>query len=197
MPKSIFIKLLPAHFRKMLLVLFFFAFCAKSNAQGTISGKIIDSLSNKIIDYASIGLVLEENNKEVNGTTSDDKGNFSIKNIPYGKYKVVVYYIGYKNSAKNNIVISSAKPTINLGNFTMVNTQTNLQEVVITAKTEIIENKIDKIVYNAENDITSQGVAAIDILRKVPQITVDVEGNIELQGNPNIRFLIKIGRAHV
>lgn len=190
MPKSIFIKFLPAHFRKMQLVLFFFAFCTKSNAQGTISGKVVDSLSNKIIDYASIGLVLEENNKEVNGTTSDDKGNFSIKNIPYGKYKVVVYYIGYKNSVKNNIEISRAKPTINLGNFTMVNTQTNLQEVVITAKTEIIENKIDKIVYNAENDITSQGGAAIDILRKVPQITVDVEGNVELQGNPNIRFLI-------
>ena len=54
----------------------------------------------------------------------------------------------------------------------------------------IVENKIDKIVYNVSNDITSQGGAAIDVLKKVPQVTVDIDGNVELQGNSNIRFLI-------
>lgn len=66
----------------------------------------------------------------------------------------------------------------------------NIQEVVITGKKSIVENKVDKIVYNVANDITSQSGAAIDVLRKVPQVTVDAEGNVELQGNPNVRFLI-------
>lgn len=65
-----------------------------------------------------------------------------------------------------------------------------IQEVTITAKKAVVENKIDKIVYNVANDITSQSGAAIDILRKVPQVTVDADGNVELQGNPNVRFLI-------
>ncbi|MBA2611097.1 MAG: TonB-dependent receptor [Bacteroidetes bacterium] len=170
--------------------MFTFKASAQNKGTGKITGRIIDSISGKAIDYASIGLLSELNNKEVNGTTSDDKGFFTINNIAEGKYKVIVYYIGYKNAVKSNVEIRKTEPVVNLGNFIMVNVQTTLQEVTITAKTEIIENKIDKVVYNAENDITSQGGAAIDVLRKVPQITVDIDGNVELQGNSNIRFLI-------
>jgi outer membrane receptor protein involved in Fe transport len=66
----------------------------------------------------------------------------------------------------------------------------SLQSVTIVGDKPVIENKIDKIVYNVSNDITSQGGAAIDVLKKVPQVTVDIDGNVELQGNSNIRFLI-------
>lgn len=65
-----------------------------------------------------------------------------------------------------------------------------IQEVIINGKKPIVENKVDKIVYNVANDVTSQSGAAIDVLRKVPQVTVDADGNVELQGNPNVRFLI-------
>ncbi|AZA53848.1 MULTISPECIES: outer membrane beta-barrel family protein [Chryseobacterium] len=65
-----------------------------------------------------------------------------------------------------------------------------IQEVTIVGKKAVVENKVDKIVYNVANDITSQSGAAIDVLRKVPQVTVDADGNVELQGNPNVRFLI-------
>jgi ferric enterobactin receptor len=65
-----------------------------------------------------------------------------------------------------------------------------IQEVVIKGKKPVVENKIDKIVYNVANDVTSQSGAAIYVLRKVPQVTVDADGNVELQGNPNVRFLI-------
>lgn len=65
-----------------------------------------------------------------------------------------------------------------------------IQEVTIVGKKAVVENKIDKIVYNVANDLTSQNGAAIDILKKVPQVTVDADGNVELQGNPNVRFLI-------
>lgn len=65
-----------------------------------------------------------------------------------------------------------------------------IKEVTIVGKKAVVENKIDKIVYNVANDLTSQSGAAIDVLRKVPQVTVDADGNVELQGNPNVRFLI-------
>ncbi|MFB0967055.1 MAG: TonB-dependent receptor, partial [Cloacibacterium sp.] len=65
-----------------------------------------------------------------------------------------------------------------------------IQEVIINGKKPIVENKVDKIVYNVANDVTSQSGAAIDVLRKVPQVTVDADGIVELQGNPNVRFLI-------
>ncbi|WP_345201072.1 outer membrane beta-barrel family protein [Chryseobacterium ginsengisoli] len=65
-----------------------------------------------------------------------------------------------------------------------------IEGVIISGKKAVVENKIDKIVYNVANDLTSQNGAAIDVLRKVPQVTVDADGNVELQGNPNVRFLI-------
>jgi outer membrane receptor protein involved in Fe transport len=65
-----------------------------------------------------------------------------------------------------------------------------IEAVTIVGKKAVVENKIDKIVYNVANDLTSQNGAAIDVLRKVPQVTVDADGNVELQGNPNVRFLI-------
>lgn len=66
----------------------------------------------------------------------------------------------------------------------------SLHEVVITTRAPTIENKTDRIIYNVATDITSQGGVATDVLKKVPQVTVDIDGNVELQGNPNIRFLI-------
>ncbi|MCA6067874.1 TonB-dependent receptor [Chryseobacterium sp. RG1] len=71
-----------------------------------------------------------------------------------------------------------------------VNRIKTIEAVTIVGKKAVVENKIDKIVYNVANDLTSQNGAAIDVLRKVPQVTVDADGNVELQGNPNVRFLI-------
>jgi ferric enterobactin receptor len=65
-----------------------------------------------------------------------------------------------------------------------------LKEVVIVTQAPVVENKPDKIIYNVASDLTSQGGVATDVLKKVPQVSVDVDGNVELQGNPNIRFLI-------
>jgi hypothetical protein len=68
--------------------------------------------------------------------------------------------------------------------------QQTLQNVTVTAQKKLVENKIDKLVYNAEKDITSQTGVATDVLKKVPQVSVDVDGNVELAGSSSIRFLI-------
>jgi outer membrane receptor protein involved in Fe transport len=66
----------------------------------------------------------------------------------------------------------------------------SLKGVVIISTKSIIENKPDRIIYNVDKDITSQSGVATDILRKIPQVTVDINGNVELLGNPSVRFLI-------
>lgn len=90
------------------------------------------------------------------------------------------------NAQTSNSGTINGKPTDTLKN----NSFKNIQEVIISGKKSTVENRVDKIVYNVASDITSQSGAAIDILRKVPQVTVDADGNVELQGNPNVRFLI-------
>ena len=68
--------------------------------------------------------------------------------------------------------------------------ETTLKDVTVTSQTKLIDNRIDKLVFNAENDVTSQGGVATDILKKIPQVSVDADGNVELAGSGGVRFLI-------
>ncbi len=162
----------------------------KSNASGTISGRIVDSLSAKPVEYATISLIKQDNNKVVNGGTTDDKGFFKITEVAEGTYKILVYFIGYQTKEQNNIAIDKSNSNLDLGDIKLGGKQTTLKEVTVTSEKSIIENKIDKLVYNAEQDVTSQTGVATDVLKKVPQVSIDVDGNVELQGSSSIRFLI-------
>ena len=184
-------KILPA----ILLLQFALTSSAQQNTgmiKGKISGKIIDSVSHKPIEYATVSMMVkgtDGKDKAINGTTSDGKGFFKLDNIADGDYKLFVYFMGYQTAIKN-FTISKTSSNFSFGDIKLASKQTQLKAVTIEAKKSLIENKIDKMVYNAEQDLTSQGGVATDILKKVPQVSVDVDGNVELQGNANIRFLI-------
>lgn len=158
--------------------------------EGVLIGKITDSISGNVIEYATVSLIQQADGKVINGATTNDKGFFKLTEIPNGTYNLLIYFIGYKTSKKENIIISPSNTLVNLGNLTITNRQTSLKEVTIEAEQNLIEYKIDKMVYNADKDLTSQGGVALDILKKVPQVSVDVNGNVELQGSSGIRFLI-------
>ncbi|MCX6256452.1 MAG: TonB-dependent receptor [Bacteroidia bacterium] len=174
----------------------FFLFTFSSVAQngnsvaGKITGRVLDSLSGQPIEYATISLYSQSKNKLVNGTTADSKGIFKITDVSEGTYKIYFDFLGYKRSTKINVIVSKEKPNVNLRDINMSIRQTALGEVTVSADKILIENKIDKMVYHTDKDITSQSGVAADILKKVPEVSVDVDGNVELQGNSNIRFLI-------
>jgi ferric enterobactin receptor len=179
----------------LLLFICFFSVKAQqrdkeNNAPGKIIGKIIDSLTKEPLEYATISLVKQENDKVIDGAATDSKGVFKISNVPEGAYKMLVYFIGYKTLTKADIVISKTDAQISVGEIKLTNQQVSLKEVTVSAEKNLIENKIDKLVYNADKDVSSQGGVATDILKKVPMVAVNVDGSVELQGNSNIRFLI-------
>ncbi|MFT3937080.1 MAG: outer membrane beta-barrel family protein [Chitinophagaceae bacterium] len=157
--------------------------------KGTITGKVLDVVSKSSIEYASIAVYAPAEKKPLNGTTTDVRGNFSIAGLDSGGYRLVVDFIGYETDTIS-IFISSKKWTVKLDDILLSKKSQTLQSVVVVAKKPLLENKIDKMVYNAEQDVTAQGGVATDLLKKIPQVSVDVDGNVELQGNTNIRFLI-------
>ncbi len=182
--------------RFFLFLFFISAVCFDGQAanenlfDGKISGRIIDSSSNLPIEYATVGLFLQGDNKVVNGTTTDNRGVFKLNKIPKGTYKLSINFIGYATINKTNLILNSQYSNISFGDIKLSAKQNMLKEVTITKEKSIIENKIDKTVYNADKDITSQSGVAADVLKKVPQVSIDADGNVELQGNSNIRFLI-------
>jgi len=179
------------HMRTIALFFCLTIFALNVNAQnkGKISGKVTDASTKQIIDYATVSLFKQGATVPFNGVVTDEKGNFVIANLANGNYVVKVDFIGYKGKVIN-VAITDAAPVVLLGPVALASTQNQLGEVVITAKKATVENKIDKMVYNPANDLTSQGGMAIDILQKVPMVSVDIDGNVELLGNSNIQFLI-------
>jgi ferric enterobactin receptor len=161
---------------------------AVAQSDGKISGVVVDVNTKRPIEYASVSIATQ--GKVVNGVVTDKKGNFILKGLAGGVYSLSVVFVGYEATTIDSLRITKETGEINLNTILLTQAGASLQSVTVTSKTPLVENKIDRIVYNAANDVTSQGGAAIDILRKVPQVTVDIDGNVELQGNPNIRFLI-------
>jgi ferric enterobactin receptor len=160
------------------------------NIHGHITGKVIDSLSGEPLEYATITIFLEGNKKPDNGNTSDKTGHFSVDDVVEGNYKIVVEFIGYKPFTFNNIKISRDNLSVDLKTISLIKKSGLLETVTIAMPDKIIDNRIDKMVFNAEKDLTSQGGVATDILKKIPQVSVDVDGNVELAGSSSIRFLI-------
>lgn len=157
---------------------------------GNISGTILDSLSSAPISYATISLFKANDSKLVNGIIADEKGFFKLQNVKNGTYKVVINFMGYKTLTFDSIKLTPAKPDYKFRKISLPPSATSLKEVEVTAQSSLIENRADKIVYNAEKDITSQTGTAEDILRKVPMVTVDQDGNVQLRGNGNVKVLI-------
>jgi outer membrane receptor protein involved in Fe transport len=180
----------PFIFVVIIQIFFCIAVNAQSKPNGTISGKVSDKSTNQPLEYATISIISKQSGKTITGTIADSKGGFVISNIPFDTYQVNVEFIGYEKTTLDNIIINSNKRSITLGSVSLSSSTHNLESVIVMGDKPVVENKIDKIVYNVSNDITSQGGAAIDVLKKVPQVTVDIDGNVELQGNSNIRFLI-------
>jgi outer membrane receptor protein involved in Fe transport len=163
---------------------------ANEKARGKIIGKVIDSSSDLPLEYATVTLFVTGKSKAFNGTTSDSTGDFTLTNIPHGSFNIVIEFIGYQTFNLNNITVNQKHGIIDLKNVFLKKKQETLQTVTVTAQGKLIDNKIDKLVFNAEKDITSQTGVATDVLKKVPQVSVDVDGNVELAGSTSIRFLI-------
>ncbi len=154
-----------------------------------ISGKLIDSTTNKPVEFASIA-IYDKNNKVIEGSMTDMNGAFTVKNLAKGTYKVVASFIGYKNATINKVEVTSNKADVNVGNLLMATDTKILNEVTVVGQAALIEDKVDRLVYNAEKDITSRGGTAEDVLRKVPMLTVDMDGNVQMRGSSNIKVLI-------
>ncbi|QPH41259.1 TonB-dependent receptor domain-containing protein [Pedobacter endophyticus] len=155
---------------------------------GRISAVILDSLTKKPVDYATVSLIKVKDNKPVNGSVTDPSGKTTIQNVAPDEYKLRVGFIGYVTKTVL-VTTTPAKPDNNLGTIYLSPNENTLADVQVEGTKAVIENKIDRMVYNAEADGTNAGGDATDVMRKVPMLSVDIDGNVQLRGGA-VRVLI-------
>ncbi len=179
--------------RNFLLVLFScvisFCFAQKSSEEMFISGVVVDSATLKPVEFANITLLDPSTFKPMNGTVCDEFGKFELKKIAAGNYQVVISFVGY---IPKKIVITIVKNIhqFNLNTISLSPSVEMLHEVVVEGQKTLVEEKVDRTIYNAEQDATTKGGDASDVLKRVPMLTVDVDGNVALRGSTSVKVLI-------
>lgn len=151
-----------------------------------VSGKVIDKVTTQPLEYTTITFVEVGNPSAVSGGITDAKGAFNF-DIKTGTYDIKIEFISFKPVEVKN---RSIQNDVNLGTFSLVEDATLLQAVEIRKEESTVEIKLDKKVYNVGQDMMVKGGTVSDVLDNVPSVSVDVEGNVSLRGNDNVRILI-------
>ncbi len=155
-------------------------------AKVKVTGVVVEKSSKQPLGYATITLTDTKNPKVITGGITDENGKFSVDATP-GIYDIKVEFISFKAT---EIKQKQIKENTNLGNIGLSEDANELNEVVIRAEKSTVEIKLDKKVYNVGQDMLVKGGTVSDVLENVPSVSVDVEGNVSLRGNENVRIFI-------
>ena len=174
---------------RVLLVIFSLfvsgVICAQTvNVQ--IKGQVVDSLTNETVSYATVRIAEKSDSTLLKAVAADDKGKFQLSVDKAGEYILSIDYTG-KNTVNTDIVIDEQK-VLDLGKILMTDNSQLLSEVVISAQRPLVQIDLDKIIYSMENDPEAKTNNVLDMLRKVPLVTVDGNEDVQLKGSTSFRI---------
>lgn len=153
-----------------------------------ITGKAVDSLSKKGVPFVTI-TVQNSQNKVLKRLASDGNGTFDFTLKDNATGELIITAVGYKAATVKFSVKEGSKKE-NLGAIAISESSTKLDQVVVQAQKQLVKIEPDKISYNPEADPESQTITALDMMRKVPLLSVDGDDNIKLKGASNYKILI-------
>src|SRR5690606_15456174 len=154
-----------------------------------ITGKVVDKNTGQPIAYATAVLLEATTGRTIVGGVADDNGEFFLTGFKEGTYTLQASFVGY-TAVEQEIKVTAGKSSIVLGNIPLEEESVALEEVTVQGQRDLIEERVDRTIYNAENDRTTVGGDASDVLRRVPMLSVDLDGNVSMRGSQNIRVLI-------
>ncbi|RZL42852.1 MAG: TonB-dependent receptor, partial [Pedobacter sp.] len=171
-----------------LLLSIAIAFGAKSQVPTplSINGSLTDSVTKKPISFATV-LLKNDKKIQIKSVVTSKEGTFALNGIASGNYVLTFVNVGYQNKS---VSISLANTSLVLDNILMSASPTQLKGVTISAERPLIKQEIDRISYDLKADPESKVNNVLEMMRKVPMLSVDGDDNIQLQGNSNYKILI-------
>src|ERR1700722_6985103 len=160
-----------------------------NDGSGHLFGKLVDS-TGKPISRASVLILKSTLDKATGkrkdilakGVTTQNNGDFSAEDLPLNTtLKVKATAVGY-TELDQTITLTPQTADKDLGSLRMTIKSSDLQQVVVTASKPAMSVDMDKKVFNVSKDIVSAGGTGLDVLKNVPSINVDIDGNVSLRG---------------
>lgn len=178
---------------------------------GHFYGRVVDAKTDKGLDGVSIQLIQSKfdtvtrkrRDTVISGMITGRKGNFSLENLPiFGNFRLKITAIGYgtweqkvafqmKMGAGGRPDMQQALNAVDkdLGNIKLTEDAQTLGQVTVTASKPLIQMGVDRKIYNVEKDISAQGGTGVDVMKNVPSVQVDIDGNVTLRNSPPTIFV--------
>lgn len=160
---------------------------------GVIRGKVIDAKTREPMQFVNISVRKAGTTVPLKGMVTDETGTFHIAQLPEGSYTLSISFIGYKTIEKP-FTLSKQIPGVNFRNLLLQEDSQLLGEVKVIGQRSQMKFDIDKKVFNVDQNISSTGGTASDVLTNIPSVEVDNEGEVSLRGSSDVTVWIN-GRA--
>ena len=170
----------------LLFILSLFTLTSFGQArQIVLSGTITDAEKSEPLPYATVS-VYNRNGDLANGGIADENGIFKL-NVSPNDYSLNFEYIGFESITTD---VKRYTNSTNIGTIQLVSSVESLEGVDVVGQSAEVEIRLDKRVYNVAKNNLIRGGTVSDVLENVPSVSVDIDGNIELRGNNNVRILV-------
>ncbi|KAA2243435.1 TonB-dependent receptor [Chitinophaga agrisoli] len=147
---------------------------------GHIYGKLVDADTKKPVAYAAVALLKLRDSSVVTGMLTKDNGEFNFENLPFGTFNMRITFMGYETVMKR-VAIGPKTIDQDLGNLRLQPNTKLLNTVEVTGQKSAFTMGIDKKVFNVDRNLVSVGGTAQDVLKNVPAVNVDIDGNVTVR----------------
>ncbi len=163
----------------------------------TVRGTVVDSARHERLFYVRVGLVTPDSNMNaVAMTFTDAEGNFTLTDVPAGRYNLMAFLVSYAPVTKP-VVCEGDNSIIDVGRIRLRKQSNALQEVTIAGEKPVYLVDGEKTMYNVAEDPTIQDGTAADALENAPGVEVDIEGNITLRGVSSVEIWLNDRPSHL
>ena len=153
----------------------------------SVEALVVDSLTSAPLPYATVLVYRRPAAKEpVRSLLTDEDGRFETDLPARGSYRLTVSMLGKENVTRD----FTANGRVNLGTLRMADDVEMIDEVAVTAKKPLVKVEMGKIAYSVEDDPQSATSTASEMLRKVPMVSVDGDGNVSMGGSSNVKIYV-------
>lgn len=157
---------------------------------GRVYGKILDNATGLPVEYASVQVLWYSKDSLLGGSLVKPNGDFAVDGLPsFGQIRVKVQFIGYKNYIQKVYLSPPDKVDQDLGDIRLMLDDKTTREVEITAEKSTVTLGIDRRIYNVDKDLSAKGGTAADVMKNVPGVTVDADGNAQLRNQSPTIFV--------
>jgi hypothetical protein len=157
---------------------------------GTVTGNLKDSASHKTLAFATVTVFKAKDTSIVTYRLSSPEGDFKVGGLPMDiPLRMIITYSGY-HAFRREFTLSASSPSLKVDSVMMVPTSQQLDEVIVIAERPPVSIKNDTIEFNATAFKTLPNALVEDLLKKLPGVQVDADGNINVNGKAVNRILV-------